>query len=149
MYTIGRALACHGWSLGEVCWIFGVPACRALFLVSCDCVVAYWCKQRKLKPHAAQEIRRKRRNKIWLDRAPAERTAATGLQHGEVWVPGTPTEAALIITLNQGGGQHGKSKSPLVIRLSKTPKTNPKNNLCSKSLSTIGAKLVVFQPFTV
>ena len=39
--------------------------------------------------------------------------------------------------------------APLVIRPSRTPKTNPKKNFCSKSLSSMGAKLVVFQPFTV
>ena len=40
-------------------------------------------------------------------------------------------------------------KKPRLIRLSRTPKTNPRKNFCSKSLSTMGAKLVVFQPFTV
>ena len=35
------------------------------------------------------------------------------------------------------------------IWLSRTPKTNPKRNFCSKALSTMGAKLVLFQPFTV
>ena len=39
--------------------------------------------------------------------------------------------------------------APLVIRLSRTPKTNPRNNFCFKSLSTMGAKLVVFQHITV
>ena len=38
---------------------------------------------------------------------------------------------------------------PLVIRLSRTPKTNPRKNFCSKSLSTMGAKLVVFQHSTL
>ena len=37
----------------------------------------------------------------------------------------------------------------LGIRLSRTPKTNPKNNVCSKALSTMGAKLVVFQHSTL
>ena len=40
-------------------------------------------------------------------------------------------------------------KKPRLIRLSKTPKTNPEKYFCSKSLSTMGAKLVVFQPFTL
>ena len=39
-------------------------------------------------------------------------------------------------------------RKPQLIRLSRTPKTNPRKNLCYKSLSTMGAKLVVFQPFT-
>ena len=40
-------------------------------------------------------------------------------------------------------------KKPRLIRLSRTPKTNPRQNFCSKSLSTMGSKLVVFQPFTL
>ena len=52
-------------------------------------------------------------------------------------------------TLIRGGGQNGKSKETRIIRLSRTPKSNPRKNFCSKSLSTMGAKLVVFQPFTV
>ena len=40
-------------------------------------------------------------------------------------------------------------KKPRLIRLSRTPKTNPRKNFCSKSLSTMGEKLVVFQPFTL
>ena len=58
-------------------------------------------------------------------------------------------EESMVIHWTEEGVKMENQNASLVIRPSRTPKTNPKNYFCSKSLSTMGAKLVVFQPFTV
>ena len=59
------------------------------------------------------------------------------------------SNAPCTIHWTEEGVKIENQNAPLVIRPSRTPKTNPKNNFSSKSLSTMSAKLVVFQPFTL
>ena len=66
----------------------------------------------------------------------------------DTWIPGyllpLTVTAHVWTTLNRGGVKVENQNAPLLIRPSRTPKTNPKKNFCSKSLPTMGARLACF-----